>query len=113
MRAWHMVWYFCAGLHGSCIITREAGRIPPFSADSLLSLYRKEKMLTARLLNRNYVGVACDIARKQQFSTILKNVAASTVTISHRLTDLQQYRHKSEGVKGAVIGIDLGTTFSC
>ncbi|KAL0130040.1 hypothetical protein PUN28_001967 [Cardiocondyla obscurior] len=71
-------------------------------------------MLTAaRLLNRSCTGVACDIARKQQFSTILKNVAAPTVTVPNRFTDMQQYRYKNEGVKGAVIGIDLGTTFSC
>jgi len=32
-------------------------------------------MLTAaRLLNRSCTGIICDIARKQQFNTILKNV---------------------------------------
>lgn len=49
----------------------------PFLPILELSFHRKKaKMLAAaRLLNRNYVGVACDIARKQQFSTILKNVS--------------------------------------
>ncbi|KYN05030.1 Heat shock 70 kDa protein cognate 5 [Cyphomyrmex costatus] len=70
-------------------------------------------LIAARLLNRSCTGVTCDLVRKQQFSTILKNVAAPTVTVPHRFTDMQQYRYKSEGVKGAVIGIDLGTTFSC
>ncbi|XP_015514825.1 heat shock protein cognate 5 [Neodiprion pinetum] len=71
-------------------------------------------MLTAaRLLSRGCSGVVGDISRKQNFSTILKNAAAPTVSLSQRQTDLHQYRYKSEGVKGAVIGIDLGTTFSC
>ncbi|CAL7945655.1 unnamed protein product [Xylocopa violacea] len=71
-------------------------------------------MLTAaRLLTRSCSNITCDITRKQQFSTILKNAAAPTFNIPQRFTDLHQYRHKSEGVKGAVIGIDLGTTFSC
>lgn len=71
-------------------------------------------MLTAaRLLSRSCNGIGCDIARRQQFSTIIKNAAAPSVVLPQRYTDLQQYRYKSEGVKGAVIGIDLGTTFSC
>lgn len=71
-------------------------------------------MLTAaKLLTRSCSGVTWDIARKQQFSTILKNVAAPTYVASQRSTNLHQYRYKSEEVKGAVIGIDLGTTFSC
>ncbi|KOC70497.1 Heat shock 70 kDa protein cognate 5 [Habropoda laboriosa] len=71
-------------------------------------------MLTvARLLTRSCTNITCDITRKQQFSTILKNVAAPSLVMPQRFTELHQYRHKSEGVKGAVIGIDLGTTFSC
>ncbi|KAF7408008.1 hypothetical protein HZH66_002545 [Vespula vulgaris] len=71
-------------------------------------------MLAAtRLFSRSCNGVGCDIVRKQQFSTIIKNAAAPGIALPQRYTDLQQYRYKSEGVKGAVIGIDLGTTFSC
>ncbi|XP_043506754.1 heat shock 70 kDa protein cognate 5 isoform X2 [Frieseomelitta varia] len=70
-------------------------------------------LAAARLLTRSCSNITCDISRKQQFSTILKNAAAPVFSVPQRFTDLQQYRHKSEGVKGAVIGIDLGTTFSC
>ncbi|XP_058805917.1 heat shock 70 kDa protein cognate 5 [Phymastichus coffea] len=67
-------------------------------------------LVAARLFGRG--ATTCDIIRKQQFSTILKNAAAPTVAFPQR-NDFQQYRFKSEKVKGAVIGIDLGTTFSC
>ncbi|KOX76183.1 Heat shock 70 kDa protein cognate 5 [Melipona quadrifasciata] len=70
-------------------------------------------LAAARLLTRSCSNITCDISRKQQFSTILKNAATPIFSVPQRFTDLQQYRHKSEGVKGAVIGIDLGTTFSC
>lgn len=44
-------------------------------------------MLTAaRLFSRNYVGVSCDVARKQQFSTILKNVSPRRWTTLSRAT---------------------------
>ncbi|XP_011494796.1 PREDICTED: heat shock 70 kDa protein cognate 5 [Ceratosolen solmsi marchali] len=70
-------------------------------------------MLTAaRLFSRQVAATTCDIARKQQFSTILRNVAA-VPSVGNQQNELQQYRFKSDGVKGAVIGIDLGTTFSC
>ncbi|KPJ17527.1 Heat shock 70 kDa protein cognate 5 [Papilio machaon] len=71
-------------------------------------------MLTAtRVLGRKAVqcsGLTSDITHRN-FSTILKNVASPTVPIYQR--HAVQYRHKSEGVRGAVIGIDLGTTNSC
>ncbi|XP_015590493.1 heat shock 70 kDa protein cognate 5 [Cephus cinctus] len=69
-------------------------------------------LAAARLLSRNCTGIKCDITRRQQFSTLFKN-AAAPVSVVQKPMDLQQYRYKSEGVKGAVIGIDLGTTFSC
>ncbi|XP_033209368.1 heat shock 70 kDa protein cognate 5-like [Belonocnema kinseyi] len=67
----------------------------------------------ARLLSRGCTGVTSDIARRRHFSTILKNGIAPMVALPQRNAELNQYRYKSEGVKGAVIGIDLGTTFSC
>ncbi|XP_012281377.1 heat shock 70 kDa protein cognate 5 [Orussus abietinus] len=71
-------------------------------------------LAASRILTRGCVGVSCDITRRQQFGTILKNVAATPSILSlQRPNELYQYRYKSEGVKGAVIGIDLGTTFSC
>ncbi|KDR08641.1 heat shock 70 kDa protein cognate 5 [Zootermopsis nevadensis] len=51
-----------------------------------------------------------NVVGKQEFSTLLKKTASSTCVGQHN--DVQR-RHKSEGVKGAVIGIDLGTTNSC
>ncbi|KAJ8668152.1 hypothetical protein QAD02_009815 [Eretmocerus hayati] len=69
-------------------------------------------LAAARLLSRSCSATSCELARKQRFHTILNNAAAPTVGFSQR-NDFQQYRFKSEGVKGAVIGIDLGTTFSC
>ncbi|KAJ0169970.1 hypothetical protein K1T71_014576 [Dendrolimus kikuchii] len=56
-------------------------------------------------------GISSDVYTQRNFSTILKNTAAPTVPIYSR--NGLQYRNKSEGVRGAVIGIDLGTTNSC
>ncbi|GJQ73079.1 Hsc70-5 [Trypoxylus dichotomus] len=53
------------------------------------------KLSTETLQNRNY-------------SQLLKNASAAVFSPSY-----DQIRYKSEGVKGAVIGIDLGTTNSC
>ncbi|XP_047119196.1 heat shock 70 kDa protein cognate 5 [Schistocerca piceifrons] len=49
-------------------------------------------------------------ASKHQFSTLLNKVATPALGANQNVT---QFRHKSEGVKGAVVGIDLGTTNSC
>ncbi|KAJ6624103.1 Heat shock 70 kDa protein cognate 5 [Pseudolycoriella hygida] len=48
---------------------------------------------------------------KRTFSTILQNQSAPVFTAHHK--NVNQVRFKSEGVKGVVIGIDLGTTNSC
>ncbi|XP_045505760.1 heat shock 70 kDa protein cognate 5 isoform X1 [Colias croceus] len=72
-------------------------------------------MLSAtRVISRKALecsGIGSDFYTQRNFSTILKNTAAPTVPIYQRHG--VQYRHKSEGVRGAVIGIDLGTTNSC
>ncbi|XP_026744298.1 heat shock 70 kDa protein cognate 5 [Trichoplusia ni] len=72
-------------------------------------------MLTAtRAIGRKALecsGLSSDIYTQRNFSTILKNTAAPTVPIYQRHG--VQHRNKSEGVRGAVIGIDLGTTNSC
>ncbi|XP_046975675.1 heat shock 70 kDa protein cognate 5 [Vanessa cardui] len=71
-------------------------------------------MLTAtRVISRKALDCSgiSDIYTHRNFSSILKNSAAPTVPI-YQQHGLQQ-RHKSEGVRGAVIGIDLGTTNSC
>lgn len=68
-------------------------------------------MLLTRLACRNVLDCASfttDIASTHHFSTFLKKTSA----VGFRYHDIQA-RHKSEGVKGAVIGIDLGTTNSC
>lgn len=68
-------------------------------------------MLISRLACRKALDCASfttDIASRHHFSTFLKKTSA----VSFRCNDIQT-RHKSEGVKGAVIGIDLGTTNSC
>ncbi|KAL7291459.1 hypothetical protein TKK_0014727 [Trichogramma kaykai] len=68
----------------------------------------------ARLISKNICAQGYEsYAQKHQFSTIVKNVAATQIISSKHQNVFQQYRYKSEGVKGAVIGIDLGTTFSC
>ncbi|KAJ9596460.1 hypothetical protein L9F63_012499 [Diploptera punctata] len=51
--------------------------------------------------------VVFDLTGKREFSTLLKK--SSSVAAWRDI----HARHKSEGVKGAVIGIDLGTTNSC
>lgn len=68
-------------------------------------------MLVTRLVGRKALDCASfttDIASRHHFSTFLKKTSAVGV----RYHDIQA-RNKSEGVKGAVIGIDLGTTNSC
>ncbi|XP_063989218.1 heat shock 70 kDa protein cognate 5 [Diachasmimorpha longicaudata] len=62
---------------------------------------------------RNCNGLAQDLGRRRQFSTIIKNSIAPTLYAPQKEYEVNQYRYKSDGVKGAVIGIDLGTTFSC
>lgn len=47
----------------------------------------------------------------RQFSSFLRQIAVASPSFPNRIS--QSLRHKSEGVKGAVIGIDLGTTNSC
>lgn len=52
-----------------------------------------------------------EIYTQRNFSAIYKNTTASIVPVYQKRA--VQYRNKSNGVKGAVIGIDLGTTNSC
>ncbi|NP_001296515.1 heat shock 70 kDa protein cognate 5-like [Bombyx mori] len=56
-------------------------------------------------------GLSSDLYTQRNFSSILKSNATPTVPIYQRHG--VQFRNKSEGVRGAVIGIDLGTTNSC
>jgi len=48
---------------------------------------------------------------KQEFSTLFHKTAYPACSVNQ--CNGMQKRHKTEGVKGAVIGIDLGTTNSC
>ncbi|XP_063222349.1 heat shock 70 kDa protein cognate 5 [Bacillus rossius redtenbacheri] len=59
----------------------------------------------------DYTCLTSDICSKQQFSTFLRKNGFPAVCLGHQ--NCHQARYKSEGVKGAVIGIDLGTTNSC
>lgn len=68
------------------------------------------KMLTAARYASRLIESRGDITRRT-FSTILQNQSAPVFTTYHK--NAGQVRFKSEGVKGAVIGIDLGTTNSC
>lgn len=69
-------------------------------------------MLTAaRFASRLATGGSGDFVARRAFSSILQNHAAPSLAAYQ--TKHGQIRHKSEGVKGAVIGIDLGTTNSC
>lgn len=64
-------------------------------------------MFVGRLVGRNFTNVSSDVSGQRHFSVLLKKQAPILAQ-----NGLQQ-RNKSEGVKGAVIGIDLGTTNSC
>ncbi|KAJ8920431.1 hypothetical protein NQ315_005299 [Exocentrus adspersus] len=68
----------------------------------------------ARALSRKALDcskVSFDVTGKRNFTQLLNN-KPSYLGILHPKYD-SQLRNKSEGVKGAVIGIDLGTTNSC
>uniref|UniRef100_A0A1B6LV37 Heat shock 70 kDa protein cognate 5 n=2 Tax=Graphocephala atropunctata TaxID=36148 RepID=A0A1B6LV37_9HEMI len=70
-------------------------------------------MLLTRLAGRSvfeHTSFAHDIGCRNHFSTFFKKT--NTPYVLSKYYDIQT-RHKSEGVKGAVIGIDLGTTNSC
>jgi len=70
-------------------------------------------MLLARLTGRSIFDNAAlkyDFGCRSNFSTFFKKTNSPYVL--SRCNDIQT-RNKSEGVKGAVIGIDLGTTNSC
>ncbi|XP_046688546.1 heat shock 70 kDa protein cognate 5 [Homalodisca vitripennis] len=70
-------------------------------------------MLLTRLAGRSvfeHTSFTYDIGCRSHFSTFFKKT--STPYVLSKYYDIQA-RHKSEGVKGAVIGIDLGTTNSC
>lgn len=70
-------------------------------------------MLLTRLAGRTVfeqTHFSHDMGYKSKFSTFFRK--ANTPYVLSRYNDVQA-RHKSEGVKGAVIGIDLGTTNSC
>lgn len=64
-------------------------------------------MFVGRLVGRNFTNVTSDVSGQRHFSVLLKK---QTPIVAQN--GIQQ-RNKSEGVKGAVIGIDLGTTNSC
>ncbi|XP_075222584.1 heat shock protein 70 cognate 5 [Lycorma delicatula] len=69
-------------------------------------------LAVARNVGRKTLDCACfssDIASRHYFSTLLKKTAGPSIAAKHGV----QARNKSESVKGAVIGIDLGTTNSC
>lgn len=51
-----------------------------------------------------------ELSNSHHFSTLLNKVASPSISAAQNGI---QSRNKSEGVKGAVIGIDLGTTNSC
>ncbi|XP_025835266.1 heat shock 70 kDa protein cognate 5 [Agrilus planipennis] len=66
----------------------------------------------ARILSRklpDITNLASDISVKRNFSQFYKNNTLSNLSLRYGAS----VRNKSEGVKGAVIGIDLGTTNSC
>lgn len=52
-----------------------------------------------------------NLSGKQEFSTLFHKTAYPACSLNQ--CNGTQKRHKTEGVKGAVIGIDLGTTNSC
>jgi len=52
-----------------------------------------------------------NLSGKQEFSTLFHKTAYPACSVNQ--CNGTQKRHKTEGVKGAVIGIDLGTTNSC
>lgn len=52
-----------------------------------------------------------NLTGKQEFSTLFHKAAYPACSVNQ--CNGTQKRHKTEGVKGAVIGIDLGTTNSC
>jgi len=52
-----------------------------------------------------------NLTGKQEFSTLFHKTAHPACSVNQ--CNGTQKRHKTEGVKGAVIGIDLGTTNSC
>uniref|UniRef100_A0A1L8DU88 Putative heat shock protein cognate 5 n=2 Tax=Nyssomyia neivai TaxID=330878 RepID=A0A1L8DU88_9DIPT len=64
----------------------------------------------ARVMSKFTLDNGPSVVRRS-YSTILRNqISPSLVNYQNKYG---QVRHKSEGVKGAVIGIDLGTTNSC
>ncbi|KAK9731133.1 Hsp70 protein [Popillia japonica] len=68
-------------------------------------------LAAARVLSRKAIDTAKinkDTLQNRNYSQLLKNASAAIFNPRH-----DQIRYKSEGVKGAVIGIDLGTTNSC
>lgn len=67
-------------------------------------------MLTAARYASRLIESRSDIT-KRTFSSLLQNQSAPVFTTYNK--HVNQVRFKSEGVKGAVIGIDLGTTNSC
>nr|AIU47026.1 heat shock protein [Phenacoccus solenopsis] len=67
-------------------------------------LFVKKSMETSFIPNGLHV---------QQFSTMLRKAGISVPTSPLKNCNGSFKRYKSEGVKGAVIGIDLGTTNSC
>uniref|UniRef100_A0A0K8TS32 Putative heat shock protein cognate 5 n=1 Tax=Tabanus bromius TaxID=304241 RepID=A0A0K8TS32_TABBR len=69
-------------------------------------------MLSAtRFATRFVLDGRASIIGKRNFSSVLKNYVSPSLSVYQ--TKYAHIRHKSEGVKGAVIGIDLGTTNSC
>jgi molecular chaperone DnaK len=65
-----------------------------------------------RIYNLKMLSAARQVSRSLvQGSSRLSGVPQSSLLASKY--DVQQHRYKSDGVKGAVIGVDLGTTNSC
>ncbi|KAF7991442.1 hypothetical protein HCN44_008754 [Aphidius gifuensis] len=67
-------------------------------------------LAASRLLTRNCVEFS---QGKRCFSALVKNVNSTAYYAPNNNNEVTQYRYKSDKVSGNVIGIDLGTTFSC
>ncbi|XP_066991627.2 heat shock 70 kDa protein cognate 5 [Anabrus simplex] len=70
-------------------------------------------LFAGRFIGRKAFDYSCaglQVGSKEHFSSLFSKVTSTSISASQNGI---QTRNKSEGVKGAVIGIDLGTTNSC
>jgi len=71
-------------------------------------------LLASRIVGKkafDCTSFAFNLTGKQEFSTLFHKTTYPACSVNQ--SNGTQKRHKTEGVKGAVIGIDLGTTNSC